>query len=114
MYLAEFVPSISNSDVVSAGIEDVADTQRNAIIAPSQQAPKHSEVLIPNSFQRILSAPRKFLTKARRRASVINQAVEQKTNLFSVKQPSTRNDKKSVACSYERRKGRKLPPQESK
>jgi len=69
------------------------------IITPSQQTPEHSHVLRPNSFQSILSTPWKFLTKARR-VSMNNQAVVLKTNLFSVKQTSTR-EKKSVAHSLE-------------
>jgi len=105
-------PSTSNPDVVSASREDVADMRRNAIITPSQQTPEHSQVLRPNSFQSILSTPRKLLKKARR-VSLSNQAVVLKTNLFSVKQTSNR-DKKSVARSSERKKGIKSSPQKSK
>jgi hypothetical protein len=34
-----------------------ADPERNAIIASSQETPRHSKVLTPNSFQSILSTP---------------------------------------------------------
>jgi len=77
-------PSTSNPDVVCAS-RDVADMNRTAIITPSQQTPEHSQVLTPNIFQSILSTPRKFLAKARKRVSLKNRAVVVKTNLFSVK-----------------------------
>jgi hypothetical protein len=84
---------------------DVAYMKKNAIITPLQQTPEHSQVLTPNSFQSILSTPRKFLAKARKMLSLKNRAVVLKTNLFSVKQPSSRDGKKSVARSSERKKG---------
>jgi len=84
------------------------------IITPSQQTTEHSHVLRPNSFQSILSTPRKFLTKARRRVSLNSRTVVLKTIVFSLKQPSTNDDKKSAACIPGRKKGTKPPPQESK
>jgi len=65
--------STSNPDVVCAS-RDVADMKRNAIITPSQQTQEHSQVLKPNSFQSILSTPRKFLAIARKRVSLKNRA----------------------------------------
>jgi len=52
------------------------------------------------------------MTKTRR-VSLNNRAVVLKTNLFNVKQSSTK-DKKSVACSPERMKGTKPSSQKSK
>jgi hypothetical protein len=94
-------PSTNNPDVVSAGKEDVADMKKNAIITQ-----EHSQVLRPNSFQSILSATRKFLAKARRVSSKI-WAVVLEIKLFSVKQPSNRDDK-SVALSSGQKKRNKI------
>jgi hypothetical protein len=51
--------------------DDDADPERNAGIAPMQETTEHSHVLTPNSFQNILSTPWTFLTKTRKRVSLI-------------------------------------------
>jgi hypothetical protein len=95
--------------VVSADTEDVTDMKKNAIITHSQQTPDHLQVLTPKSYQRIWLTPWKYLAKERR-VSFENRDVVLKTNIFSVKQPPTRDDKKSVSCSSERKKGKTSPP----
>jgi hypothetical protein len=69
--------------MLPSGKEDGADTERNASIAPSQEAPQHSQDLTPNSFQSFLSTLRKLLTKAQKRMSLNNQAKVRKTNIFN-------------------------------
>jgi hypothetical protein len=83
------------------------DYDADAIIAPSQGTPQHSKFLTTNSFQSILSTPWKFLTKARMRVSLNNRMVVLKTNIFSVKQPSTWNNKNSATHSSARNKEKK-------
>jgi hypothetical protein len=56
-------PTKMNPDMLSSGKEDSADPDRNVIIAPSQETPQRLQVLTPNSFESILSTPRKLLTK---------------------------------------------------
>jgi len=89
-------PFTNNPDVDCAGTEDIADMKRNAIITP-----EHSQVLTPKLFQSIFLTTRKFLTKARK-VSLKSLAVVLKTNVFSVKQPSNRDDKRVARSSGER------------